>query len=125
MKTKQTENELNEKITKLPAWAQKHIENLTRQRDNALSAQQKYLDEQTESPFFVEFDGADNRSKRFIQAHHMTVTWKGVQLRVDAHDFSNSGKGIRLQWQGTDHREVALIPEFYQGARLVSISEMR
>lgn len=125
MKTKETAEELNQKIAKLPTWAQKHIELLTRQRDSAINAQKEYLDGQTESPFYVEFQGPEHRYNRFVQAHMMTVRWQGVKLRVDANPYGNNGDGIRLQWEAEDHREAALIPCHFQGARIVDISHMR
>jgi hypothetical protein len=118
------QEELNQKITKLPVWAQKHIESLTRQRDRALEAQKAYLDGQMESPFFVEYDGPKHSDKRYVQADTITVRYQGVQLRVDANPYGNTGEGIRLQWEGTDHREVAFIPAHHQGARLVSQKHM-
>lgn len=125
MKTKVTDEELKQKIERLPTWAQKHITSLERQRDTALEAQRKYLDGQTEFPFYVEYDGPKHSDKRHVQATTMTVTWQGVKLRVDANPYGNSGEGIRLQWEGTDHCEVALIPAHYQGMRLVSKAHMR
>jgi C4-dicarboxylate-specific signal transduction histidine kinase len=125
MKAKETAEELTQKIARLPAWAQKHIETLTRERNRALEAQQEYLDEQTESPFYVEFSGPQNRQSRFVQAHSMTVRWQGVKLRVDANPYGNAGDGIRLSWESDDHREAALIPSHFQGARIVNISHMR
>lgn len=124
MKTKETPEELQQKIARLPVWAQAHIESLTRQRDRAIEAQKSYLDGQKESPFFVEYSGPKISDKRFVQAHTMTVVWGGVKLRVDANPYGNMGPGIRMQWEAMNHREVAFIPSGYQGARLVSQEEM-
>lgn len=124
MKTKETAEELNQKIAKLPVWAQTVIRDVTRQRDNALREQREYLADQKESPFFVEHVGPGNKDTRFVQAHTLTVRWQGVKLRVDANPYGNSGPGIRLQWEADDHKDVALIPSSYQSARLVSKEHM-
>lgn len=119
-----TQEDITSKIAKLPVWAQEHIQKLTRQRDEALQEQKKYLQDQKESPFYVDYEGPDHRDKRYIQAHHMTVVWDGVKLTIHANPYGNSGKGIRLQWEALDHKDVALIPSSYQGIRLVSQADM-
>lgn len=125
MKPRITEDELNQKIAKLPTWAQKHIELLTRQRDDARADEKKYLDEQTESPFFVQYCGPKNDTKRYVQAHTMTVRWGGVVLRVDAHDFNKmNGPGIQLRWESEKHNDVALVPMHHQACRLVAKEDL-
>ncbi len=115
------------KVAKLPVWAQEYIQQLTRERDNALRDQREYIDTQTPSPFYVDYDGPENRDKRFVQAHHMTVVWKGVELHISANDYGNSGPGIRLQWGRSGRHgsgDVAFIPGSYQSARLVAKADM-
>ena len=125
MKTKEREEELNQKIARLPAWAQKHIESLTCQRDNAQREQMEYLDAQTESPFYVQYSGPKNNTNRYVQAHSMVVKWAGVKLLIDAHDLSQqNGPGIRLRWESEKNTEVALIPLHHQACRLVTKEDM-
>lgn len=114
-----------EQIAKLPVWAQKHIESLTRQRDAAIRDHKKYLDDQTPTPFYEEYQGVEGRRRRYIQALSLCVEWRGIKLRVDANDYGNSGPGIRLQWVGVKNHEVALVPCYHQYVRLVAQDDMR
>jgi len=119
---------MNDKIEKLPKWAQEYIKDLQRQRDVAVRALDKYVDEQPPSPFYTEDlhctepVGGPTRRKRYIQAHGMTVQHEGVCLNILLRP-----EHIDLQW-GTDKnlsREVAFIPSSWMAARLVCRERMR
>lgn len=43
-----------DKIAKLPRWAQEHIEKIGRERDQAINALNRFLDGQTPSGFYVD-----------------------------------------------------------------------
>lgn len=126
-------NTLSEQITKLPKWAQEHIKNLTRQRDVAVRALDKYVNKQTESSFYTEdLECTGEQSgptcrKRYIQTHSIFVVWQGVKLQIDAHDYGNVGSGIYLRWSADDRisNDIAFIPASYQSARLVNKAFMR
>jgi hypothetical protein len=120
-------------LSKLPKWAQEHIHNLERQRDVAIRALNESLDNQTKSPFSYEKyectgeESGPTTKTFFIQAYSIQVNWLGVELTVGAHDYGNTGRGIKLQW-GMENRfgeDVAFIPSSYQSARLVSKEHMR
>lgn len=113
-----------EQLLKLPKWAQDHIARLERQRNDAIKERTEYLDAQTPAPFYEEYVGASLKERRYIQASTLVCEWRGVKLRIDAHDYGNRGCGISLHWSGIKDREVALIPGSHQQARLVSKEDM-
>ena len=127
-----TDGPTGEQIAKLPKWAQEYIADISRERYVAVRALNEYCDDSTPSPFSVEEllcvgNGAGPSSKlRYIQAHTIDVRWRGVRLSVSAHNYSNTGTGIRLRWRTDDRaeREVAMIPESYQCVRLVAKEEL-
>ena len=120
-----------EQLNKLPKWAQDHIESIQRQRDQAVKALNEVAGNQSPSPFsYTRHDctstGGPTFRKFTIQADTLIVNWLGIELRVDAHDYGNQGKGIRLQWTGEHQTEdVAMIPSSYQAVALVPKSLMR
>lgn len=114
-----------EQIAKLPKWAQEYIVSLKRERDGALRTEKEYRDTQTPSAFFEEYQGPKNNEVRYIQAINLCCVWRGVRLRISAHDYGNSGHGINLQWSSEPPSgDVAFIPSSHQQARLVSREDM-
>jgi len=111
-----------EELAKLPKWALQKIEALESERQAAVTALQRYTDEQTESPFRVtELECIGEQVgptflTRYIQAHKMEIAWKGVELTVITKD-----DGIFLSW-ATDSRSarefVGLVPTAFQQATL-------
>jgi hypothetical protein len=121
-----------EQLAKLPKWAQDHIADITRERDVSVCSLNEYCDESTPSPFEIsEYVCTGEKQgpllkRRYIQAHTMTVKWRGVELRIDANDYGQSGKGIRLQWNNQNDRdECAFIPQSYQSAIIKSKEDMQ
>lgn len=118
-----------EQLAKLPAWARAHIQNVTREREVALDALNKYVDEQTAAPFYVEEmectgeKAGPSFKRRYIQSHKMTVEFKGVELNIHLRDR----EGIQLQWGTPRHGlgHVAFVPSSFQAATLVPYSMMR
>lgn len=121
-----------EQIAKLPAWAREHINTLERQRSQAVTTLNEFVDRDTPSPFYFEDNpctgeaSGPSSKRRYVQAGTLVVCWRGVELRIYANDYGNSGKGIRLQWSA-EHRtgEIAFIPESFQYARLIAKDDMR
>jgi hypothetical protein len=86
--------------TKLPKWAQDHISDLQRQRDSAVREFNRYIDDQTPSPFSImemahtgEHGGGPSFKRRYIQTNKVeighgdsryeVILWDGkLQLRV-------------------------------------------
>lgn len=111
-----------EEKAKLPKWALQKIEMLEAERRTAVNALRRYTDEQTESPFRVtELECIGEQVgptfiTRYIQAHKMEITWKGVELTVLTKD-----DGIFLSW-ATDSKSVrdfvGLVPTAFQQAML-------
>jgi hypothetical protein len=60
-------------VTKLPKWAQEHIQTIERQRDHATATLKKFLDSQTPSSFFVEEFVQSGTIKHYIQTNKITV----------------------------------------------------
>ena len=124
-----------EQLAKLPKWAQDHINNTAGERNAAIRALNNFCEQSKESPFSFQEDPCTGEGTRgpvskhvFIQAHSIRVRWRGVVLDVDAHDYGNTGVGIKLKWSsetGGGHGEAALIPYCHQSARLVSKEDMR
>ena len=119
---------MEEKIKKLPKWAQEHIKELTMRRESAVRQLNEYCDDQTESPFRTEDfvctgEGqGPSLKKRYIQAHHMVVSHSDVHLDIYLRDDT-----IQLQWSAENRglKDVAMIPESFQCVRLVSHENMR
>lgn len=122
-------------ISKLPKWAQSEIEKLSRQRDEAVKALNRFLDQQT--PSGVAFDQMPGTGEEagpsfktgFIQTDRVAFNHAGVDLTVFL-TRKNDGQreyGIELSWHSNTSvlSHVALIPKSYQQAMLVAKENMR
>lgn len=123
-----TSNPTQEQIEKLPQWAQKHLADVKRQRDVAIRALDRYVAEQTPSPFYTEdlectgeTSGPTQRT-RYIQARGISVDHAGVHLDILLRDGQ-----IDLNWGAGRWKngEVAAIPSSWQALRLVAKDNMR
>lgn len=119
----------NEQMSKLPKWAQGHINKVERERDMAIRTLNEFRDESTPSPFSYEKNPCTGERSGpvhrqvFIQTHSIEVNHRGIFLRVCAVDDR-----FELSWCGGDRHslnEVAMIPESYQRVRLVAKENMR
>lgn len=127
---KKVEN-IEEKIAKLPVWAQKHIKDLERKQEAALRTLNKHVDQETPSPFYYEEhpctgEGLGPVTKRFyIQAHTIQCEFDGIELRISAHHYNNQ-VGVRLSWNSLLRYvgEVAMVPESFNTVRLVAKEDM-
>lgn len=121
-----------EQLAKLPKWALEYVKELEMQREQAIRTLNLFQNDQTssdvyyeESPYTGESSGPIAK-RRYIQARNIEVVFGGVHLSIGAHNYSNTGQGIKLQWSGQHgHEEVAMIPESYQRVRLVAQKDMR
>ncbi len=125
------QDDLKDKIAKLPLWAQGHITKIERERETAVRALNEYCDTQTPAPFYCneyESTGEDQgptSKRRYFQGHRITVEWLGVRLEVILRK-DNNGTGIDLQWEDVNRSgtDVALIPRSYQQIYLVTRENM-
>ena len=126
------DEDIREKIAKLPVWAREYIKTLEMRREAALGTLNRHVDQETPSAFYYEEwpctgEEAGPTIKRFyIQAHSITCDFDGIELDISAHHFNNQ-RGIRLQWNNPDRglEEIAFIPESFQTARLIARKDMR
>lgn len=89
-----------EQLAKLPVWARSHIQDITREREVALRALNKYVDDQTTAPFYIEEmectgeQRGPSFKRRYVQSTKMTVEFKGVELNI----YLRENEGIELSW---------------------------
>lgn len=118
-----------EQIAKLPKWAQEHIENCERERDEANRILSRVLADQKPTPFYTtELRGAEPSSgDRFIRRYfdagrHLTVEHEGVTLTITLPMGLQGRNGIELSWERYDRlhsrQPVVLQPYSYQAMRL-------
>lgn len=122
-------------INKLPRWAQRHIEELQRQRDEAVRELNEWVDHQTPSPIFInEYVGigeqrGPSEKRRYIQGRGLSIEWQGVSLDILlAKDDSQRDDGIEIRWGGERRLSgsmVAMIPKSFQMVSLVAKENMR
>lgn len=117
-------------ISKLPKWAQEHINGLQRQRDAAVKALNESLDTQTKTGIYIDSlectgeQQGPSHKRRFIQGEVLNFAHAGILLRVSIYQPDK----IQLQWDVTDRtksRDVAMIPQHYCGVDLIAKENMR
>ena len=113
-------------LSKLPKWAQQHIEDLQCQRDIAVRRLDAMTDDQTPSPFYIDqYDctktPSENR-RTYFQARRMTVGHLGVELYIILRD-----EGIDCQYRSEDRRvgDICLTPTSFQSFTLKPRDQMR
>jgi hypothetical protein len=119
---------MDERIKKLPAWAQELIADLAREREVAVRALNGYLDGQTKSSFYIdnlECTGENtgpSKKTQYIQTHKMEVEHAGVRLSIILRDDR-----IDLQWEDVNRgmSQIAFVPRSYQSAELVAKGNMK
>lgn len=120
-----------EMIAKLPKWAQGYISDIEREREVALRVMNRYLDDQTVSPFYVfdlECTGEEKgptKKIRYIQSWgRMCIKAYGVEVDIYLRD---KDKRIDLQYGGENRAMgmVALVPESYQKISIMTRENMQ
>jgi hypothetical protein len=112
---------------KLPKKVLEYIKDIERERETAITALHKHLDNQTESPFYYNDylctgEGVGpTYTRTYIQTYKMEVKHAGVVLRVMLRD-----NVIDLHWESISAgmHQIAFVPHSFQGARLVSKENM-
>lgn len=86
--------ELQTKIAKLPAWVQKHIKALERQRDGAQKALDDYLNRSNEkSPFYTRDIGVGTKEdKHYIKADSVFCQYNGLQIEIQPNYYREDGR---------------------------------
>ena len=112
-------------VNKLQVWAQRYIERLESQRDTAVSALGRWVENQKKQPIFVDEMVSLESSKvvrRYVSGNSIQVEWLGVELRVLLREDS-----FELAWSdsGRLSQEVAFVPTAFQQARLIAKRRMR
>ena len=119
---------MEEKIKKLPKWAQALIQKLRYERNTAIDALNEYCDNQTLSAFFYDDMLCTGETKgisfkrKYVQSRKIDVKYQGILLGVTCQD-----DGIRLVWEDEARhgKQIAFIPQSYQSACLISQDNMR
>ena len=122
-----------EKLAKLPTWAREHIRDLRRQRDIAVRELNEWVDEQTESPIYIDEmvcageEQGPSMKRRYIQGYQVTVEIGDVRVNVSTPITARDEQCIYLQWYPKDRgmRDVAMIPESFCRVRLCAKENMR
>jgi hypothetical protein len=121
---------MNDKIAKLPIWAQDYIRKIEREREVAIRALNDYTDESTPSPFYVDEPESTGEQagpsfkRRYIQTHKIAVEWKGVLLEIYLHQDENE---IDIGWSDLSRqlKHVAFVPVSFNRAQLIAKENMR
>ncbi len=118
---------INEKIEQLPEDIKNYIKELTCERDEAIQALDRYLNNQTESPFsYSETLASDTKRPsvvtKFIQTREVSVSHSDIFMNISLHSTYIE---IRFNGRENSYSEVAIIPSAYQKIRLVSKLNMR
>lgn len=106
----------DDRISKLPKWAQDRFATLTRKAQRAEKKLSEYMDDQTPSKVWHNTKG----SKQFVQTSEITIEHADVILDITLFEDDP----IKLSWRpsGKGHHlgEICFIPTAYQQARLVN-----
>lgn len=123
-----------DQIQKLPKWAQEHLRDLSRQREEAVRTLNKLIDEQTPSKFSIEAhpclgeNPGPSFKTRYIQTDHIKVAHAEVELHVLIRDNGDNGSGrICLQWNDPRRTcgDIQMKPVSFQSIELQSKENMR
>jgi hypothetical protein len=108
-------------ISKLPKWAQEHIEDLQCERDMAVKQLKKTTDEQTPSSVWSDdivcTDTPPELFRRYFQARRLTICHAGVELSVG----TNEDDCLKLSWHPHERgytNHVMFVPTSFQQAEL-------
>jgi hypothetical protein len=119
---------IEDKIKRLPKWAQDHIIHLERERDVSVRKLNDFCDNQTKSPIFIDDlictgeEKGPSKKRNYIQSKRIELEYSGVYLQIICRDNC-----IDLNWSNGQYGsgEVAFIPVSFQAARLTSKENMR
>ena len=117
-----------EQIERLPKWAQAHIEQLDRQRRDAITALARFQD--SDEPTMISYqrnehlDGDLQTLTRYLNTHQVQFTRDGVTLTVTLPYYDDNEHGIKLSWgpEGSHGLgDMCFTPTSYQQARITNM----
>ena len=120
---------MQDKIEKLPKWAQDHIKKIERERDAAQAVLKKAIDEQTPSPVYVDEWNVTPRVRRNVQttSNRVCFDYKNVHLEVFL-PYDGDGQreeGIELTFGLIEGRGQAVVfPSGYGKLAIISPEKM-
>jgi hypothetical protein len=114
-----------EKLDKLPKWAQAYIMKIERERDTATEALARYQDSQTESPIYTDELVCDGRQqapsfiRRYISSF-VPVNFEYANIHLTVRLVENC---IELRWSknGDTLSKVAVVPTGFQSVELTTL----
>lgn len=110
----------------LPKWAQEKIRKLERERSVAVRVLADYVEQQKESPVYIDDLVCDGRERgpscirRYIQdARCVTFNHAGLELHVTISDPEH----IDIKWNANYrlHGETTMVPHSYQNVKLYAV----
>lgn len=114
---------MEDKIRKLPKWAQKHINDLERQKKVAMDALSEYLDNQTESVFSVTdilcTEKSPRLAKKYIQAHMIDIETKHIECTFFVREGLD-GDVIDIGFNGKIGKDVFIQPRACNSIYLIA-----
>ncbi len=110
-------------LSRLPQWAQKHIEALQRERDSAIHTLNEFCASEKPGPYVFETwactgeEQGPSTKVHYAHGHNMTVKHLGLELRVGLRE-----DGIHLQYntERSVTGDVTLRPTSFQALTLVA-----
>jgi len=116
------------KIAKLPVWARNYIRDVERERDVCLRQLNAFCESQKQSPIYYEElvctgeKSGPSTKRAYVQSRRITIEHAGVTLNA----YVDKNR-LRLRWGAPSHGagEIAMIPDSYHSASLVSKENMR
>lgn len=112
---------LGEKIAKLlPRWAQLHIEDLQRQRDEAVRTLENFTQEQKPQHFYMEStvcikQGSPTTLRRYIHGHWLRYEHRGLDFTIIEYEDH-----VSFQYgQVRGLRDILMQPSSYQQFKLI------
>lgn len=126
--------DLQIRLSKLPAWAQRHLEELERRARWAEQALQRQLDGQTESPFSTTRMRVDEAGKMHFDRHYLQsdnasveVRHAGLEVSVMATrpDDGQRDYGVEVKFSGSGHTWGACVRPVPGGFMIVAPEQVK
>ena len=122
-------NPTPEQIGRLPKWAQSHIEQLERQRRDAISTLERFQD--SDKPTMISYEQRQHLDSKFqvftrhLNTHQVQFAREGVSLVVTLPYYDDNDHGIKLSWGPVGQHsmgDMCFTPTAYQQARITNMA---